>query len=68
MGGGGCKDMDGQHDTLGGPVRSHTSHWSSLWFPEFSIRLDILYNYFVTGEDDKAVFLFPAIHLSICLV
>jgi hypothetical protein len=31
-----------------------------LWFPELPIRLDILYKYFVTGEDDKAVFFIPS--------
>ncbi len=27
--------------------------------PELPIRLDILYNYFVTGEDNKATFSLP---------
>ncbi len=30
--------------------------WTSPRIIEFSIRLDILYSYIVTGEDDNAVF------------
>jgi hypothetical protein len=30
-----------------------------LWFPELPIRPGLLYNYFVTGEDDKANFSIP---------
>jgi hypothetical protein len=30
-----------------------------LWVPELQIRLDILYNDNVTGEDDKAIFPIP---------
>jgi hypothetical protein len=56
------KDTDVQHDTLGGPSGSHTSQLNLIAFPELKIRLDLLHNYFVTGEDDKAVFLFSAKH------
>jgi hypothetical protein len=37
------------------------SSYTLMWFPEFLIRLDILYNYFMIGEDDKAVFSIPGI-------
>ncbi len=54
--------MGGQHETFGGPS------WVSN-LPDGphcrsqSFGPDLLYNYFVTGEDDKAdIFLFPAIH------
>ncbi len=40
-----------------GPAGSHTSR-TSLWDAEFPIRPSILYNYFVTGECDKAVFFY----------
>jgi hypothetical protein len=32
--------------------------WTSSQVTEFPLRLDILYSYFVTGEDEKAFFLF----------
>jgi hypothetical protein len=42
------------------------SRWTSSPVPEFLIRPDILYNYFVTEEDNKAIFSIPrfTIHLS----
>ncbi len=58
------KDTEGQHDTLGGPVGlpgSCTSNLTLSRFPDYPKRLDILHSIFVTGEDDKAVFVFLTI-------
>ncbi len=40
-------------------------NWTSSWFPELLLKLDIFYNYFVTEEDNYTLFLFPAIHQHI---
>ncbi len=54
------EDTDGQHDTFSRPLTLTPLTWTSSRLTEFLIRLDILYNYFVTGEDNKVVFSIPA--------
>ncbi len=52
---GGGEDMDGQH-SIRGPAGFYTFKLNFMWFPELLIRLDILHNYLVAGEDNKSVF------------
>jgi hypothetical protein len=53
---------DSQCDTLGGPAGSHTSQLDLTVDSRASDKTgSFLHNYFVTGEDDKAIFLYPAI-------
>jgi hypothetical protein len=47
--------MDGQH-SIRGPAGFYTFKLNFMWFPELLIRLDILHNYLVAGEDNKSVF------------
>jgi hypothetical protein len=55
-------DMNGQHNTLGRPARSYISELDLTMGFRASDKTGFLNNYFVAGEDDKAFFLFPAIH------
>ncbi len=57
---GGEEAMVSQHDTLDGPTGFDTNKMDLTWVPEFPIRSGILSNYFVTGEDVKAIFSIPS--------
>jgi hypothetical protein len=55
---GGREDTNGQHNTFG--RLSWVSHIpAGPQFIEFPISQIFLYDYFVTGEDDKAIFFIP---------
>jgi hypothetical protein len=57
-------DTEGQHDTVGGPVGlpgSCTSQLDLIAVTRLSEKTGYFAQYFVTGEDDKAVFVFLTI-------
>jgi hypothetical protein len=55
------EDMDSQHDTFDAPAGSHTSQLDLIMGFRASDKTGYLYYYFVTGEDDEAVFPISAI-------
>jgi hypothetical protein len=56
----GREDMDGQHDTFGGSGWvSHLPAGPHHRLQSLRQNWIFLYNYFVTGEDDKAIYSFP---------
>ncbi len=64
MWGGWEKDANGQHNTFSSPNLGFTpTCWTSIQFTGFPISTGFSYDYIVTGEDDKADFLFHARHL-----
>jgi hypothetical protein len=55
--------MDGQHDTLGGPAESHTPQLDLILGYRAFGKTGYFVQLFCDWEDDKAVFLFPAIQV-----
>ncbi len=55
----GGEDTDFQHDTLSGPAGSHLPAGPHRGLQSFRKDRIFLYNYFVTEEDDKAIFPIP---------